>query len=247
MWSLANRQFVARTAGAWYGRAERLGSQAGWRLRARQAAARRAVPASRQERPSWRAGAEAWARAGRPARQRLLRSWLLSGACAPEKALRDTLLRPRARIGRRGALAQKPGRERVGRRASACFRACCWVAPARPAGRRAARCAGCAPEAVFLALWRRRRAASGSAGAPVSAGACQCMQHAASGAAVHPVAWSALGENQSGGACEGAASWLRRQAGASRADRSTACTATKHNAAWFRHCRALVRHPTSCV
>jgi hypothetical protein len=54
------------------------------------------------------------------------------GACAPGRPPRGALLRPRARIGRRGALAQKPGRERVGRRAGACFGAGCWVAPATP-------------------------------------------------------------------------------------------------------------------
>jgi hypothetical protein len=57
------------------------------------------------------------------------------GACAPGRPPRGALFRPCARICRRGALEQKPGRERVVRRANACFGAGCLMAPARPAAR----------------------------------------------------------------------------------------------------------------
>ena len=100
-----------------------------------------------------------------------------------------------------------------------------------------------------MARWLRSWRASGSASAVAGfvAGCILSVQHNGAWRRHAPVAWSALGENQSDGACEGVASWLRRRAGASRADRRTAHTATMHNAAWFRHCRALFRHPTSGV
>ena len=70
-----------------------------------------------------------------------------------------------------------------------------------------------------MARWLRSWRASGSASAVAGfgAGCILSVQHNGAWRRHAPVAWSALGENQSDGACEGVASWLRRRAGASRA------------------------------
>jgi len=86
----------------------------------------RAAPVARRERPPWRAGAEAGARAGRPARRRWVQPGLLQqGAWAPGRPPRGALLRPRAGNGLRGSAPLKLGRERVVQRASACSQAAC--------------------------------------------------------------------------------------------------------------------------